>query len=148
MKLSTKSRYAITAIIDLAQNQNGAVSLKDISVRQGISLSYLEQLFCKLKNKKVVISRRGPGGGYTLNRRSSDISLFEIITAVDENIDQTQCEGSMNCLKDKPCTTHHVWTGLNEIIKDYMKNITIEDVITNQVIHNLHDARESKTHVS
>ena len=148
MKLSTKSRYAITAIIDLAQNQDGAVSLKDISFRQGISLSYLEQLFCKLKNKKVVISRRGPGGGYTLNRRSSDISLFEIITAVDENIDQTQCEGSMNCLKDKPCTTHHVWTGLNKIIKDYMKSITIEDVITNQVVHNLHDARESKTHVS
>jgi len=148
MKLSTKSRYAITAIIDLAQNQNGAVSLKDISVRQGISLSYLEQLFCKLKNKKVVISRRGPGGGYTLNRKSSDISLFQIITAVDENIDQTQCTGSMNCLNDKPCTTHHVWTGLNKIIKDYMKSITIEDVITNQVIHNLHDARESKTHVS
>ena len=148
MKLSTKSRYAITAIIDLAQNQNGAVSLKDISVRQGISLSYLEQLFCKLKNKKVVISRRGPGGGYTLNRKSSDISLFQIITAVDENIDQTQCAGSMNCIKHKPCTTHHVWTGLNKIIKDYMKSITIEDVITNQVIHNLHDARESKTHVS
>ena len=148
MKLSTKSRYAITAIIDLAQHQNGAVSLKDISVRQGISLSYLEQLFCKLKNKKVVISRRGPGGGYTLNRKSSDISLFQIITAVDENIDQTQCAGSMNCLNDKPCTTHHVWTGLNKIIKDYMKSITIEDVITNQVIHNLHDARESKTHVS
>ena len=148
MKLSTKSRYAITAIIDLAQNQDGAVSLKDISVRQGISLSYLEQLFCKLKNKKVVKSRRGPGGGYTLNRKSSDISLFQIITAVDENIDQTQCEGSMNCIKDKPCTTHHVWTGLNKIIKDYMKSITIEDVITNQVIHNLHDAREDMTHVS
>jgi Rrf2 family iron-sulfur cluster assembly transcriptional regulator len=148
MKLSTKSRYAITAIIDLAQNQNGAVSLKDISDRQGISLSYLEQLFCKLKNKKVVISRRGPGGGYILNRKCSDISLYEIITAVDENLDQTQCAGSMNCLKDKPCTTHHVWTGLNKIIQDYMKSITIEDVITNQVIHNLHDARESKTHVS
>ena len=148
MKLSTKSRYAITAIIDLAQNQNGAVSLKDISVRQGISLSYLEQLFCKLKNRKVVISRRGPGGGYTLNRKSSDISLFQIITAVDENIDQTQCAGSMNCLKDKPCTTHHVWTGLNTIIKDYLKSITIADGITNQVIQHLHDARERKTHVS
>lgn len=148
MKLSTKSRYAITAMIDLAQNQQGAVSLRDISDRKGISLSYLEQLFCKLKNNKVVSSRRGPGGGYTLNRKCSEISLFEIITAVDENIDQTQCAGSMNCLKDKPCTTHHVWTGLNKIIKDYMKSITIEDVITNQVIHNLHDARESKTNVS
>ena len=101
-----------------------------------------------IKNKKVVTSRRGPGGGYILNRKSSDTSLYEIITAVDENLDQTQCAGSMNCLKDKPCTTHHVWTGLNKIIQDYMKSITIEDVITNQVIHNLHDARESKTHVS
>ena len=74
--------------------------------------------------------------------------MFQIITAVDENIDQTQCAGSMNCLKDTPCTTHHDWTALNKIIKDYMKSITIDDVITNQVIHNLHDARESKTHVS
>jgi Rrf2 family iron-sulfur cluster assembly transcriptional regulator len=148
MKLSTKSRYAITAMIDLAQNQDGAVSLKDISDRQSISLSYLEQLFCKLKNFKVVTSRRGPGGGYVLNKKSSEISLHEIITAVEENMDQTQCGGSMNCNKDKPCTTHNVWTGLNKIISDYMKNITIEDVISNQVIHSLHDARESDTHVS
>ncbi len=148
MKLSTKSRYAITAMIDLAQNQDGAVSLKDISDRQSISLSYLEQLFCKLKNFNVVTSRRGPGGGYVLSKKSSDISLYEIITAVEENIDQTQCGGSMNCKKDKPCTTHHVWTGLNNIINDYMKNITIEDVISNQVVHSLHDARESDTHVS
>ena len=148
MKLSTKSRYAITAMIDLAQNQDGAVSLKDISDRQSISLSYLEQLFCKLKNFKVVSSRRGPGGGYVLNKKSSEISLHEIITAVEENMDQTQCGGSMNCNKDKPCTTHNVWTGLNKIISDYMKNITIEDVISNQVIHSLHDARESDTHVS
>jgi Rrf2 family iron-sulfur cluster assembly transcriptional regulator len=148
MKLSTKSRYAITAMIDLAQNQDGAVSLKDISDRQSISLSYLEQLFCKLKNFKVVTSRRGPGGGYVLNKKSCEISLHEIITAVEENMDQTQCGGSMNCNKDKPCTTHNVWTGLNKIISDYMKNITIEDVISNQVIHSLHDARESDTHVS
>lgn len=148
MKLSTKSRYAITAMIDLAQNQDGAVSLKDISDRQSISLSYLEQLFCKLKNFKVVTSRRGPGGGYVLNKKSSEISLHEIITAVEENMDQTQCGGSMNCNKEKPCTTHNVWIGLNKIISDYMKNITIEDVISNQVIHSLHDARESNTHVS
>lgn len=148
MKLSTKSRYAITAMIDLAQNQDGAVSLKDISDRQSISLSYLEQLFCKLKNFKVVTSRRGPGGGYVLNKKSSEISLHEIITAVEENMDQTQCGGSMNCNKEKPCTTHNVWTGLNKIISDYMKNITIEDVISNQVVHSLHDARESDTHVS
>jgi Rrf2 family iron-sulfur cluster assembly transcriptional regulator len=95
-----------------------------------------------------VTSRRGPGGGYVLNKKSCEISLHEIITAVEENMDQTQCGGSMNCNKEKPCTTHNVWTGLNKIISDYMKNITIEDVISNQVIHSLHDARESDTHVS
>ena len=135
-------------MIDLAQNQAGSVSLKDISNRQSISLSYLEQIFCKLKNSGVVTSQRGPGGGYILGKQTENISLYEIITAVDENIDQTQCGGSMNCKKDKPCNTHHVWTGLNTIINDYMKNITIKDVITNKSILNLNDARESKNHVS
>ena len=99
MKLSTKSRYAITAIIDLANNMDTSVSLKDISERQSISLSYLEQLFCKLKNFGVVKSQRGPGGGYTLKRKASDITLYEIITAVEENIDQTQCGGNLDCQK-------------------------------------------------
>ena len=148
MKLSTKSRYAITAIVDLANSEESAVSLKGISDRQKISLSYLEQLFCKLKNSGIVKSQRGPGGGYKLGRNAQDITLLQIITAAEENIDQTQCGGSMNCKKDKPCTTHHVWTGLNNIINDYMKNITIEDVISNQIVHSLHDARESDTHVS
>lgn len=148
MKLSTKSRYAITAVIDLANNTDSSVALKDISDRQSISLSYLEQLFCKLKNNGVVKSQRGPGGGYMLNKKANDISLHEIIVAVEENIDQTQCGGSLNCQKDKPCSTHHVWTGLNEIITDYMKNITIGDVVTNNKVHNLHDAREGGTHVS
>ncbi len=148
MKLSTKSRYAVTAMIDLAQNQKGSVSLKDISSRQSISLPYLEQIFCKLKNFGIVVSRRGPGGGYVMGKKSSQISLYEIITAVDENIDQTQCGGSMNCKKDKPCSTHHVWTGLNDIINDYMKNITIRDVISKKGTHNLYDARENDNHVS
>ena len=87
MKLSTKSRYAITAVIDLANNSDTAVSLKDVSERQSISLSYLEQLFCKLKNYGVVRSQRGPGGGYMLNKEANEISLYEIITAVEENID-------------------------------------------------------------
>ena len=82
------------------------------------------------------------------NSKSAANTIGNLITAVDENIDQTQCGGSMNCLKDKPCTSHHVWTGLNKIIKNYMESITIEDVITNQVMHDLHDAREIKTHVS
>ena len=141
MKLSTKSRYAITAIIDLANNVESSVSLKDISHRQSISLSYLEQLFCKLKNSGVVKSQRGPGGGYILNRKPNDISLFEIITAVEENIDQTQCGGSMDCKND-------IWTGLNKIIIDYMKNITIGDVVSKNIVHNLHDAREESANVN
>ena len=148
MKLSTKSRYAVTAMIDLAQNQKGRVSLKDISDRQSISLPYLEQIFCKLKNYGIVISQRGPGGGYVLGKKSSDITLSEIVTAVDENIDQTQCGGSMNCKKDEPCSTHHVWTGLNNIISDYMKNITIRDVILKKDTHHIYDARENGNYVS
>ncbi len=148
MKLSTKSRYAITAIIDLARNRSESVSLKDISDRQSISLSYLEQLFCKLKNFGVVKSQRGPGGGYKLGRRADDISFYEIITAVEENIDQTQCGGSMNCRKDKPCATHHIWSDLNKIISDYMKNITIGDVVNKNIVHSLHDAREDSTNVN
>ena len=148
MKFSTKSRYAITAVIDLANNSESSVSLKDISNRQSISLSYLEQLFCKLKNYGVVRSQRGPGGGYMLNKKANDISLYEIVVAVEENIDQTQCGGSLNCQKDKPCSTHHVWTGLNTIITNYMKNITIGDVVTSNEVHNLHDAREGSAHVS
>ena len=148
MKLSTKSRYAITAIIDLAGNHEESVSLKDISDRQSISLSYLEQLFCKLKNFGVVKSQRGPGGGYKLGRKAEDISFYEIITAVEENIDQTQCGGSMNCRKDKPCATHHVWNDLNKLISDYMKNITIGDVVNQNIVHSLHDAREDSTNVN
>ncbi len=127
---------------------NHHLSLKDISHRQSISLSYLEQLFCKLKNSGIVKSQRGPGGGYILHRKPNDISLFEIITAVEENIDQTQCGGSMDCKKDKPCSTHHIWTGLNEIITNYMKNITIGDVISENIVHNLHDAREGSANVN
>ncbi len=147
MKLSTKARYAVSAIIDLAQHQNGAVSLKDISQRQEISLAYLEQLFCKLKNSGVVSSQRGPGGGYILSKETKKISLYEIVVAVEENMDQTQCGGSMNCTKDKPCTTHHVWTGLNQIIDNYMKNITINDVLTDCITQKLYDSR-GKNYVS
>ena len=148
MKLTTKGRYAISALIDVAMHNSSSVSLKDISDRQSISLSYLEQLFCKLKNKGLVKSRRGPGGGYILVNNPSDISLYEIVTAVDENIDQTQCGGSMNCRKDKPCSTHHVWTGLNTIIDDYMKKISIQDVISNNFTKEIIDVRGNKEYVN
>ena len=114
MKLTTKGRYAIIAMVDLAIHGDALpVPLRDVSNRQNISLSYLEQLFSKLRLSTLVKSIRGPGGGYILDKDASEINLYQIITAVDENIDQTQCGGAMNCNNDKPCLTHFIWTDLN-----------------------------------
>ena len=136
MKLTTKGRYAIVAMIDIALFQKKTpISLSEISKRQDISLSYLEQLFSKLKTKSLVKSVRGPGGGYKLDREASEITLFEIITAVDENMDQTQCGGAMNCSNDKPCLTHYVWTDLTKQIHDYMKGVSLSDVIAVSYTH-------------
>ena len=133
MKLTTKGRYAITAMIDLVMHgKKNAVPLKDITKRQEISLSYLEQLFSKLREAGLVKSIRGPGGGYTLGKKLSDINLLNIITAVDEKIDQTQCKGEMNCTNDKPCLTHFIWTDLNDEINKYMKDITLNDLAANK----------------
>ena len=143
MKLTTKGRYAITAMIDIALNENNfPVSLRDISKRQGISLSYLEQLFSKLKNASLVKSVRGPGGGYTLGRGASKINLFEIITAVDENMDQTECGGEMNCSNDRPCLTHFIWTDLTEKINDHMKKISLHDTLQGFNVKYIIDKRE------
>ena len=129
MKLTTKGRYAIIAMVDLVINgKENAVPLKDITKRQTISLSYLEQLFSKLREAGLVKSVRGPGGGYTLGKNSSDINLLNIIIAVDENIDQTQCKGEMNCTNDKPCLTHFIWADLNKKINQYMQDITLNDI--------------------
>ena len=145
MKLTTKGRYAIIAMIDIAlYTSNTPISLSEISKRQNISLSYLEQLFSKLKTKSLVKSVRGPGGGYKLDRNPSKITLFEIITAVDENMDQTQCGGAMNCNNDKPCLTHYVWTDLTKQINDYMKGVSLGDVILRNDIRNIVDKRREQ----
>ena len=145
MKLTTKGRYAIIAMIDIAlYTSNAPISLSEISKRQNISLSYLEQLFSKLKTKSLVKSVRGPGGGYKLDRNPSKITLFEIITAVDENMDQTQCGGAMNCNNDKPCLTHYVWTDLTKQINDYMKGVSLGDVILRNDIRNIVDKRREQ----
>ena len=145
MKLTTKGRYAIVAMIDIALFQKKTpISLSEISKRQDISLSYLEQLFSKLKTKSLVKSVRGPGGGYKLDREASEITLFEIITAVDENMDQTQCGGAMNCSNDKPCLTHYVWTDLTKQIHDYMKGVSLSDVIVRYDIQNIVDKRREQ----
>ena len=148
MKLTTKGRYAIIAMLDLAMYGGASpVPLRDVSNRQNISLSYLEQLFSKLRLSTLVKSIRGPGGGYILDKGANEINLYQIMTAVDENIDQTQCGGAMNCNNDKPCLTHFIWTDLNSKINDYMKGITLNDVAHRKDVKNIVYKRE-KIHVS
>ena len=145
MKLTTKGRYAIIAMVDLSLN--GAVDpvrLKDIATRQNISLSYLEQLFSKLRLSGLVKSVRGPGGGYILSQTASEINLLDVITAVDEKIDQTQCGGAMNCINEKHCLTHFIWTDLNEIINQYMQGINLGDIALREDVRNIIFLRENK----
>lgn len=145
MKLTTKGRYAIIAMVDLAINGvDEPAPLKEISTRQKISLSYLEQLFSKLRISGLVKSIRGPGGGYILNKNPSNLNLLDIITAVDEKIDQTQCGGAMNCIDDKPCLTHFIWTDLNNKIKDYMREITLSDITLRKDVQSIIFLRENK----
>ena len=133
MRLTTKGRFAVTAMLDLAmRNGNGPVTLAGISDRQKISLSYLEQLFGKLRRRGLVESVRGPGGGYCLARTTGEISIAEIIRAVDEPIDATQCGGLGNCLEDHRCMTHELWTGLNQHIYAYLEAVSLADLVKQQ----------------
>jgi Rrf2 family iron-sulfur cluster assembly transcriptional regulator len=131
MRLTTKGRFAVTAMIDLAMNDAaGPVTLAEISERQRISLSYLEQLFGKLRRRALVSSVRGPGGGYTLARKSDELSVADIIRAVDEPIDATQCGGKENCRDERKCLTHDLWASLNEHIFDYLNGVTLAQLVT------------------
>jgi len=130
MRLTTKGRVAVTAMVDLALRQSrGPVTLAAISERQHISLSYLEQLFGKLRRSKLVSSVRGPGGGYTLASPSQDISVASIVTAVDEPIDATQCGGKENCHDDRRCMTHDLWATLNEKMNEYLSSVSLADLV-------------------
>lgn len=130
MRLTTKGRYAVTAVLDLAIHQGkGPIALADIAQRQGISLSYLEQLFAKLRKRGLVISVRGPGGGYNLARDATSIYIAEVITAVDENVDTTRCGGAHNCKGDGPCLTHDLWMDLSDRIYGYLNNISLHDLV-------------------
>jgi Rrf2 family iron-sulfur cluster assembly transcriptional regulator len=133
MRLTTKGRFAVTAMVDLSMRQTrGPVTLAAISERQHISLSYLEQLFGKLRRAKLVNSVRGPGGGYCLAKPTGAISVAEIIAAVDEPIDATQCGGKENCLDDRRCVTHDLWATLNEKMNDYLSSVSLADVVAHQ----------------
>jgi Rrf2 family iron-sulfur cluster assembly transcriptional regulator len=132
MRLTTKGRFAVTAMADLAERHGrGPVTLASISERQKISLSYLEQLFGKLRKHNIVIAVRGPGGGYYLARPASMISIADIIVAVDEQMDATLCGGKGNCDDNKQCTTHDLWMGLNDILHKYMAGISLQQLVDN-----------------
>lgn len=135
MRLTTKGRFAVTAMIDLALRQNsGPVTLSAISQRQHISLSYLEQLFGKLRRNELVESTRGPGGGYTLGRAAVQITVADIIASVDEPMDATQCAGKENCHGEGgPCMTHDLWTALNARMYEFLSSITLQKLVDDQV---------------
>ncbi|MFA7351750.1 MAG: Rrf2 family transcriptional regulator [Methylotenera sp.] len=138
MRLTTKGRFAVTAMLDLAINEAKdassikPVTLAGISERQDISLSYLEQLFSKLRRQGLVKSMRGPGGGYNLAKSYADISVAEIINAVDEQIDATQCGGHENCRDEGRCMTHDLWSALNTKILEYLSGVTLADMVASQ----------------
>ena len=130
MQLTTKGRYAVTAMLDLASNDSTSpVTLDMISQRQNISLSYLEQIFAKLRRASLVKSVRGPGGGYLLNISANDISLTQIIEAVDENIDLRRCHGHKNCLRGKQCLSHHLWCEVSDQIRNFLSTRNLQQVI-------------------
>jgi len=130
MKLTTKGRYAVTAVLDLALHAgHGPIALADIARRQDISLSYLEQLFAKLRKRGLVGSVRGPGGGYLLARDPATIKVVEIIAAVDEKVDTTKCGGAGDCHHRGPCLAHELWLELSQVIHDYLEQVSIADLV-------------------
>ncbi len=130
MKLTSKGRYAVTAMLDLAlHTHEGPVTLAGISERQGISLSYLEQLFTRLRKQGLVSSTRGPGGGYSLSRPASEIPVADVVTAVDESVDATRCGGRGNCQGGKRCLTHDLWTELSDQIYSFLSDITLGQLV-------------------
>ena len=134
MRLTTKGRFAVTAMLDLALREHaGPVTLAGISEREHISLSYLEQLFGKLRRNGLVESTRGPGGGYTLGKPAADITITAIITSVDEPMDATKCGGAQNCHGDnKPCMTHDLWTSLNARMLEFLESVTLQKLVEDQ----------------
>jgi Rrf2 family iron-sulfur cluster assembly transcriptional regulator len=130
MKLTSKGRYAVTAMLDVTLHAtSGPVSLADISERQGISLSYLEQLFSRLRKHGLVISVRGPGGGYRLGRCSTEIAVAHVISAVNESVDATKCLGKGNCQSGDQCLTHTLWTDLSDRIENFLQDISLAELV-------------------
>jgi Rrf2 family iron-sulfur cluster assembly transcriptional regulator len=145
MKLTSKGRYAVTAILDLAfHSEEGPVSLAHISKRQDISLSYLEQLFTRLRRHKLVKSTRGPGGGYSLTRPADRIAVAEVIAAVDELVDATRCSGASNCHAGQQCLTHDLWDDLSRQIVDFLGEITLQDLLDDVAIRTVAERQDDR----
>ena len=131
MKLTTKGRYAVTAMLDIALHQaDGPVNLADIAKRQGISQSYLEQLFTRLRRQGLVASVRGPGGGYQIQRPLAEITVAEIITAINESVDATRCAGAENCQQGARCLTHDLWNSLTEVMFQFLNQVSLAQLVS------------------
>ncbi len=147
MRLTTKGRYAVTAMLDLALHAGqGPVALADISERQGISLSYLEQLFSRLRRNDLVSSVRGPGGGYLLSRDCNSIFVAEVIDAVNESVDATRCKGSGDCQQGATCLTHHLWRDLSRQIHTFLGGISLADLVGRREVQHV-ACRQDRQHL-
>jgi len=145
MRLTTKGRYAVTAMLDLAIHaRRGPVSLNDISGRQGISLSYLEQLFARLRRSGLVESVRGPGGGYHLSRERHLIHVAEIVDAVNESMDATRCQKRGDCQDGEQCLTHHLWMDLSDQIHEFLADISLQQLIDRREIQRTAERQDGK----
>ncbi|PHQ24084.1 Fe-S cluster assembly transcriptional regulator IscR [Marinobacter guineae] len=145
MKLTTKGRYAVTAMLDLAlHGDQGPVSLADISARQEISLSYLEQLFSRLRRQKLVTSIRGPGGGYRLSRPAADVYIAEVVDAVSESLDTTRCGNKGDCQNGEKCLTHHLWSDLSDQIHQFLSEISLGDLMRKHEIRQVADRQNRR----
>ena len=147
MKLTSKGRYAVTAMLDLAfHSEAGPVTLAHISRRQDISLSYLEQLFTRLRKHKLVCSTRGPGGGYSLARPAGEIAVSEVVAAVDEAVDTTRCSGATNCHDGQQCLTHELWDELSHQIFEFLNDISLQNLMDEQSIQKVAARQDSLAH--
>ncbi|WP_372963956.1 Fe-S cluster assembly transcriptional regulator IscR [Marinobacter sp.] len=145
MKLTTKGRYAVTAMLDLAlHGSEGPVSLADISARQEISLSYLEQLFSRLRRQNLVASVRGPGGGYQLSRTADEVYIAEVVDAVSESLDTTRCGNKGDCQNGEKCLTHHLWSDLSDQIHQFLSDISLGDLMRKREIQLVADRQNRK----
>ncbi|MBC9129770.1 Fe-S cluster assembly transcriptional regulator IscR [Frischella sp. Ac48] len=149
MKLTSKGRYAVTAMLDVAlHSKKGPVSLADISVRQAISLSYLEQLFSRLRKNGLVISVRGPGGGYVLGRKMNEIAISSIVKAVDETVTATKCHGEEGCQGGVKCLTHSLWNELSERIDSFLTGITLSELVKSEDVKTIADRQDNVIRVN